>query len=264
MNYNYKTLPNARDFGGIKTRDSKTIKGNIIIRSSYLNKLKAEDAKKLCEINGLKTVIDLRSQDEINKRPDYIIDGVKYEYIPFFDDSSMEMTSGMGSDVLSALKKSSSIEELKNYVPDLNDVYRLMARDNYSTSQISACIKRIINNRNGSVLFHCTAGKDRTGVTAAILLKMLNVSDDIIMEDYLFTNNVSVKKSVKFSRLARIFLRNKELAEKIRRVFLAEKEFLKAFFDTVNEIYGSFESYLEKGLNITAEEIDSFKNYILE
>lgn len=254
---------NFRDIGGIKNSDGKTVRDKIILRSGKLNKLSDYDAEVLTDYYKLKIIIDLRASSEKEGRADIVPQGVQYLEIPYFNESTMGMTSGMGSDVMSAVKKAKSRKELFDYVPDLDTVYPLMVSDDFSVSKISEALKIIMNNRDGSVLYHCTAGKDRTGVTTAILLKILGVSYDDIVSDYLKTNIVSKKNAVKYSRLAAVFLLDKKLALKIYRVFMAEKSYLDAAFKAIDDKFGSFDAFVADGLKLNADEIADFKAYAL-
>ena len=260
----FKKLRNIRDFGGMKTESGKTVKPGVMIRSSYLYKITRKDADILSRKYRVKKIIDLRSPHEKAKKPDVPVDGAEYIENPYFDLDTLEMTSGMGSDVRSAIKNAENRQELIDNVPDLVNVYPIMASSDYAVSQMSKCIKMIFSNRDGAVLFHCTAGKDRTGTTSAVILRLLGISDEDIMKDYLETNRFYKKTSESYSRLIRIFMRDKILADKVRRVFLADKSYLEAFYSEVNNRFGSFDSFVYDGLKLTSDEIDSFREYILE
>lgn len=262
-NLRFKSLKNARDFSCITNHEGKRIRPRAVIRSASLYKLCKADSKTLITDYNLRKVIDLRSPPEKEKKPEVLIDGVEYIEIPYFNEDTLAITSGMGSDVRSAMKRAENIDELIEIVPDLVNVYPLMVSSDYSVSQLSECLKIIMGNREGSVIFHCTAGKDRTGITSAILLKLLGVSDEYIMEDYLYTNRSFTKKAKFLSTLCRIFMRSKVLAEKVFKVFLADKVYFNAFFDEVNKRFGSFENFVSEGLRLSDEEIESFREYML-
>lgn len=254
---------NARDFSSLITNDGRKIKSGRIIRSAQLSKLSKKEISLLKDKYNLKTIIDLRSESEIEKKPETIIDGVEYYHIPYFSESTLGVTSGMGSDVLSAVRNAESREDLYNFIPDLYTVYSLLATDNFSCEQISKCIKLIMNNTEGAVLFHCTAGKDRTGITSAIVLKLLGVDDKGVFEDYEYTNIVSSKNAQKYSKFARYFFRDKKLADKVYNVYLAKPEYLKVFLDSIDNKYGSFDNYRKEVLNISDKDIEKFRENIL-
>ncbi|MBR4451721.1 MAG: tyrosine-protein phosphatase [Clostridia bacterium] len=255
---------NFRDIGCVKTLDGKTVKSGLILRSAKLSRLNEHDRAILEDYYKVSKVIDFRAAAEKIKKQDIIPDGARYIPIPFFNEANMAVTGGMGSDVFAAIKKAESKEELYNYIPDLKTVYPIVVTDDFALSQLSKAIKLIINNRKGAVLFHCTAGKDRTGIVSAIILKLLNVGTDEILRDYLLTNEVSAKNAEKYSKLARVFMRNSKIADKTYEVFLAKEEYIKSAYDAMAEKFGSFDNFVENGLGITREEIESFREYILE
>lgn len=262
-NYIFDKKLNFRDIGGVRNLDGKSVKKNIIFRSAHLSNLKQSDLEYLSKELKLKFVVDLRSNIEKKDRENKIPDDAEYLEIPYFDETAMGITSGMGSDVKSALKQANSRNELLEFIPDLNTVYPLIVTDEHSISQLSKVIKLIINNREGSVLFHCTAGKDRTGVTTAIIYRILNVDYSIILDDYLKTNIVSQKNAKKYSILARIFLRDKRLQKKVYDVFMADEKYLKAAMDAIDNTWGGLDNFIYNKLNISQEEINSFTEYAL-
>lgn len=262
-NLEFKSLKNARDFSSLTTENGKHIRPGAVIRSGSLYNLKKSDLKLLKEKYDLKAVIDLRSMHEKENKPDTLPEGARYYENPYYNEATLAITSGMGSDVLTALKTSKNKQELYNYVPDLKSVYPLMASSEYTVSQMAQCLRIIFNNREGSVIFHCTAGKDRTGVTAAVLLRILGVPEKDIIDDYLYTNVRYKSISSFYGRLALIFLRDKPLAEKVKKVFLVDREYYEAFFNEIDNVYGCFDNFVKDGLKLTDEEIEGFKDYIL-
>ena len=255
---------NFRDLGGTVTSDGRKLRYGVLLRSAKLSKLKPSDSRALTDFYKLKYVIDVRSDIEKDGREDIIPAGAEYVEIPVFNENTLSITSGMGADVFAAVKQAKSKRELLNYIPELTDVYPLMVTDEYAVSQISKCLKLMMSNREGATLFHCTAGKDRTGVISALLLTMLGVPYETVLADYMKTNEVSGKNSKKYSFLARVFMRDKAIAEKVYRVFRAEKEYLDSFFQTADKNFGSFENFVSEGLKITPEEIEDFKSFILD
>ena len=104
-----------------------------------------------------------------------------------------------------------------------------------------------------SVFFHCSVGKDRTGIVAALILAFLGVDRKKIMDDYLFTNqNVRIKAF--FAYIGIFILRwNPRFSSKIQHSMLAEKEFLENAFDEIEDEFGSIDSFFEKKIKITPQ-----------
>ena len=103
-------------------------------------------------------------------------------------------------------------------------------------------------NKDSALLFHCTAGKDRTGIAAALVLYALGVDEETIMNDHLATNYYRAADNEKMIGLFTKAYRLTE--EQARDVMAAKKEYLKAMFDAINLNYGSVDAFLEKELGL--------------
>lgn len=250
-NIKLKGSKNIRDLGGIKTSDGKTVKPHMLLRGGVLNKLTDEDLAVLTNEYNLKTVIDLRTDIEAEEKPDRIPQGVKREHILIFDDAAAGITH----------EKGTSKTALLDNLPDMSAMYRMMATDDFTVAQFAKVIKTVLES-DGTVLFHCTEGKDRTGLTAFFLLTILGVPFETAFEDYLFTNTVAEKRGRKYKRLVR-FIRSSEIADTVYHAFRAEKEFLQSAVDGINEKYGSMDAFLRDGLLVTDEMREKFRNKYL-
>lgn len=154
---------NARDLGGYPTLDGYRTRKGVFLRADSLHRLSDADIGQLLDM-GLRLVIDLRSGQELERKPSRLcsLENVRYEHIAMFDGVQSAMFEGQ-------LPRS------------MGDMYcHLLDRsfDNYRT------IFRLFGETKGLSLFNCAAGKDRTGVLAMLLLKLAGVADDDVIEDY--------------------------------------------------------------------------------
>lgn len=256
---------NMRDLGCMRTADGRKIRNCMFLRGGNLSKLKKSDIKKLCEEYKLKVIIDLRTMQEAEEKPDIEIPGVKLLHLPLFSEATLGISREKGGiDAAAAVKKAKDKQALKEYIPDLSFVYPRMVTDEFCLGQIRRILSVIMENESGSVLFHCSAGKDRTGMTAMLLLTMLGVSREDIMADYLFSNRAAKKQANTWYTVALLFLRDKEIAEKARRVFSICPEYLQSAFDTIDDVHGSMDNFIHNALGITDEQIASFRAKSLE
>ncbi len=165
------TLINMRDLGGYPTLDGNATNFGVCVRSEVLASLSAKD-KKTVEEYGIRTVIDLRSLREAEKlKSDYLNDcKIKYYNVPLFDAflTALNMYTEKNGDIkVSELY----IEVLKVNKPQISKIIKLIAES------------------DGAVCFHCTAGRDRTGIIAALLLKLVGVPNEDIAADYLLSSH---------------------------------------------------------------------------
>lgn len=251
-----KHISNLRDLGGIKTQDNRIIRKHMLIRGKALTKLSITDITKLKSTYNLKTVIDLRCTKEINEKPDIKLENVNYLWLPV----STEGILGISHE-----KRIHSFDSLY-LMPEPEDLYRDMILNEDCRNNIINIIKTILYlpENDFSVLFHCTAGKDRTGVITALLLSFLGVDRDIIIKDYLQTNKAfRIKANLVFIGLL-LFKRDIKLSRKIRLSLLARKEFIQRTFQTIESIYGSLEDFFKESLKINQEEYERLRNRFLE
>ena len=241
-----------RDLGGIKNKEGKTIKPNMIIRGKSLYKIKEKDVQTLKSYN-LSKVIDLRTAVEMDEKPNVKIDSIKYLHMPVFKEKMAGITHEKEQSKLKMLLNMMSIENL----------YKLMVTDTYSISQLKNIIHEIMNSDNHPVLFHCTAGKDRTGVVAMLLLNILDVDEETIMKNYLEINKTHKPKANLFYVLINVLMWNKELAKKARSYYMVHERYLQTAIEAIKETYGSMEEYITNALGVTNEMKQAFKDKVL-
>ncbi|MBO6140282.1 MAG: tyrosine-protein phosphatase [Ruminococcus sp.] len=249
MSKKIKSIRNFRDLGAIKTSDGKSVRENCFLRSAALNKLTLKDSITLRKSYGLSMIIDLRTKQEISEKKDKRIEGVTYRHMPLFNESTLGITHEDSIDDPDSLSR----------VPDLKDLYRsVVGKEN--RKYLAAVIELILSRKkeDGALLFHCSEGKDRTGIVSMIILSLLGVPIERVTEDYLLTNRSSKKKARKYYWSVRLFKRNKALAEQISELFKAKEEYLMSAYDEIVTNYGDVYGYVVNGLGIDKLKIDSF------
>lgn len=249
-NIRLKGSNNIRDLGGIKVKEG-IIKNNKLIRGNLLNNLTKEDIEILIREHKLSTILDLRTSGEIQKQKDISIPKVKYINIPIFED-----------DIIGVTHKQKNIKNVDKMEIDMKKIYEKML-STYYLDNISKIIKFIMKLRDNqySVLFHCTQGKDRTGVIAAILLMILGGSKEIIIEDYLYTNKANRTNVESYKPK---LLDDKFNLNKTETSFLAKKEYIEVIFHIVESEWNGIDNFIENGLKIEKEDIIRFKEKVIE
>ena len=184
-------INNLRDLGGIKTKDGRTIKKGLYIRSARLSFMKEADIELLKSLN-VRKIYDLRLLREAAKSPDVPVPGAEYIPWPFQDEEKLGEKNAFAN-LRARIMAAPNDEERIKLVPDLRNFYVYMYEDEYSRMRLKSLALEILSNREGAVLYHCTSGKDRTGMITAVLLGMLGVSREDIMKDYM--------ESLDFSKL---------------------------------------------------------------
>ena len=136
-------------------------------------------------------------------------------------------------------------------------------RGDHISGLTSEDIKILMNENNYSILFHCTEGKDRTGIVAMLILYVLDVDMDVIMEDYLFTNNVNQEKAENCFNMILESTHSEELANQVRDIFLAKESYLKSALESIMKEYGNLDNFMEERLDIEPSVRKKFKGNVL-
>ena len=236
----YKDLSVLTGENGVKIKPGK------LIKSSRVSKYKSKAL-------NLKKIVDLRTPMEIKHQPDHYTSSTVYKNIPMFD---MRVT-GIEFD------KNTILNEL-NDISTIEEAYIEMVTNKKYVNNLSNIIKEIITSEEFPVLYHCTQGKDRTGVTTYVLLSILGFDKKTIIEDYLSIKDMNRVKSNLAFLFVLLIKRNLKTAHKIKNFLRAEEKFLQAAIDAIEETYGTMENFIQNGLNISSEEISSFKGKVLE
>ena len=240
---------NTRDLGGLKTTEGAVIKDKQLIRSNRLSRITQKDKILLETEYHLQKILDLRTPMEVEQEPDLEVAGAVF----------MESMVGVSREQ-ETRKQMLHMEEF----PEMSDIYKMMIKEEFCRKQISQAVREIMNTKNGAVLWHCTEGKDRCGLLSATILFLLDVSEDDVMEDYLKTNKAAITRVEKLKKKLHLAGLHREKIEKIEGYFVAKEEFLNAALKTMKEEYGSINQFMIKGLNISMQQKEDFKQKVLE
>lgn len=247
---------NIRDLGGYPTTAGALIKKQQLIRSGYLSDLTYQDQQALYDY-GVRTIIDLRTTAEVRQYPDLFLPMMKYVEIPILKEK-------MGDTVVRRLVFKNPVCNSKAGFQHMLCLYlRLVASPEAHhayhcfLTTLAAAIAR------GGVLFHCSTGKDRTGIAAIIILHLLGVAPKIIRQDYLLTNELSamwVNQRMNEARQVSIVPAYLKSIFDISTVQPFYYDFVEA---TINYLYGDFNSYVHQQLNINDELVESLRSICL-
>jgi len=243
-------LANFRDIGGITTRLGK-IKEKHLLRSGELFQLSATDISSLKNDYNLKLILDLRSLNEVVKHPDTEITGARYLNLDVLSNLSGDNT---GFDSL--------LKQLDVNIVDkhMKDVYRDIIIDTTASRGYNQFMNEIANLANGSVIFHCFAGKDRTGLGAALLLETLGATRDDIIADYLMTNTMRMPVNQALcEEAAKTYNLSASQVVALEQFLLVKEIYLDETYNTIDERYGSVENYMLKGLGLIPETLEKLR-----
>lgn len=248
-----------RDLGGLPTADGRSVKPGLVFRASALGRLTDDDVTALGRL-GLTDLLDLRHGSEIdNAPPDRLPAGPAVAHIPIFDPAHPVFT------YVSAVLLGHDLSGYANLAVEgtpgaMLAVYRWFASDPAARAAFGTTLRRIAA-ASGPVLFHCSAGKDRTGWLSALLLGALGVDRATILDDYLLTNGVTTKD---IDTVLDILETRRGLPpELVRPVLSALPEYLDVAYAEVEAGWGTFDRYLCEGLGLDDSELDALRTRLL-
>ncbi len=228
MNFISQPLPlkgayNVRDLGGYPTKEGKTTKYKSFLRADSLANLNADDRKYLYDY-GVRLVIDLRAEAETKRNPD-AIDHQAMEYInfPLLDNIQSSFLQG-------------------NMPGNMSEMYVQLVENSKPTL---AAVLRKLAECGGCALYHCTAGKDRTGVMTMLLLTLAGVDIDTVVADYSITEEY----------MQPVFTQQKKMIQAAGIevpdfVFQSKPAFMRKLIKYIEQQYHTTENYLlQAGLN---------------
>lgn len=183
------------------------------------------------------------------------IPAADYLPIPIFDSA----VAGI------SYEQQSREEQLQAVMPEMGQLYCRMVTEPSYRENLGKAARCVMEHdfSKGSVLWHCTEGKDRCGLLSAVLLLALGVERSTIMEDYLLTNRVNAAKAERYYQMLLAAGKTEREAETIRDIFLAKEEYLNAAFSAIDAQYENTDAFLHDGLNIPQQLIAHFQSSVL-
>lgn len=247
---------NFRDLGGYKTDDGRTVRWGQVYRSGQLTRLSDPDVSKLKELK-IRTVIDLRSMDEVERTgKDQLPEGARGINFP------IDITSVLREDK----PKSTAFADSDDFM--LKATRSMVVN---RTGTFSALIHELADPESRPLVFHCTAGKDRTGVGAAILLTLLGVPWETVRSDYLLSNDYRKALNDKGLQALREELAKRKSVspdqvdmKNYEGTFLVKPDYIDAAHDEIIQRYGSMEAYIRNGLGIPDDLVKKLREALLQ
>ena len=215
---------NIREVGG------GMVPKGLFFRSGKLSLLTKEECAMLCDRFGIKCVIDLRTPIESAEFPDPLPGCVEYLQIPLLKDAAIGITHETGSDPMTIIRNlRKHPEKLKEMIPDFKALYTDVVTDEYCRGQLEKAVATLRRNAEEGqcTLFHCTAGKDRTGIVSMALLKSYGVSNEEIVRDYMRTNHNAFWPTMKKCLGIGLMTWNPGLVRTAYKAFMADEELIR-------------------------------------
>ena len=246
-----RTAVNLRDIGGYPAANGSRIKWGLIYRSGTLYDLSDDDAAALAG-RGIKLICDFRSGQEASAAPDDVTRfGARHEPMPLDADHDsmrrLRVAMFQPRKLRDLMRESYSELMLERNAPLVGRFLRLVA-----------------DADNLPLLFHCTAGKDRTGMAAMILMSLLGVPDDVIAADYSLSNAFHDQFRVFVGEAVRKLRWIGMNVDDLYPLLIADPELMREALESVRQRYGSVENYVVSRCGVAAATISKLRELLLE
>ena len=256
-----KSVRNLRDLGGMPAADGRRIRSKRLLRSGRLSGLAKADAVELRHL-PLVRVLDLRTTGEIVGEPDpqELLEPAAWEHLSVLSTSALGIT------------QDESFTEIVRHFSDYHEDAQLQSIQFYPSILVSSASKRdwrrffevLLDTEDGAVLWHCTAGKDRTGLAAFLVETALGVPQDLVVEDYLASNFYTEPMVEEFLRESALSHVAPKLMEMLHVLFTVSPSYLQVAVAAVLERYGTLDAYFEEALGMDAARIERLRELYLE
>jgi len=240
-------VANLRDLGGYSSNTTRTTsRWGKIYRSGDLHEMTLLDSIRMANL-GIKTIIDLRTEEEVFRAPAKYTNGAKVIHIP--------VSVGNLSDIQNKLVQKRARKG--DGMLFMQDLYLQYITDN--SSQFAQALELFLNKENYPILFNCTYGKDRAGFMAALILSALDVPEEMIYRDYTLSNSYTdIRRVNEFARTLDSYGQ-----ETITVMLSANEALLDLAFRKIKKDYGSVDKYLSTELGLTEKKRAQLKDIML-
>lgn len=248
-----KSVINARELGGYLLPDGKRIRWGCLIRGGSFAALTPEDRAVMRDKFHLAVNFDFRTEAEVSYQPDRPVQGAKHIWLPALDpELSTKMDRSFPEE---------AYRDLGNYLvkvaatPKAQDLarnlYMDMVTNEYTQLQYAAFLQTIVQTPAGAVYWHCSQGKDRTGLGAAFILCALGADRKLILEDYNISNEFYMEEVEALYRK----VSTQEERDVILTFIGVNEKYFNLALDWIDSTYGSLMNYLKGPLCLSDDDI---------
>lgn len=237
---------NFRDLGGYPAQNGKRVKWGQLYRSADISKLTDADLQVLAD-RHIATVCDLRGPDEIKTNPDRLPTGAVWVNMP----AGSENTTATSAALMGARAANRDSMMLAFY-----------SRTDHLKAKYKPMFDQLLALNDGkALLFHCTAGKDRTGIGAALVLSALGVDRATILKDYAATNEYWKGNR---EQIIQAMTKQGIDEQNVKSMLAANPAYLQKTFDAIDQQFGSMDNFLAQQMELTPDKLAQLRAKYLQ
>lgn len=264
-----KGIVNARDLGGYTVKDGRKVRNGRLLRTAHLADASDSDVNYLAAL-PVKKIIDFRKEEELNGKADRKIPGAEHLFLPVdasgnaaasaSEEERKKFTGGKKFDVKKIIIPLSFNEKAKKVAEGM---YPVLLFSQECQKAYAKFFRMLLDTEDGAVLYHCTQGKDRTGIASALLLAALGADRETIIADFDATNLIYEKDVRKYSSRVRFWGGKEEEVDVVKSFLGANTDnFVKAL-DRIDSEYGSMDAYLRGPIGLNDADINTLRERYL-
>lgn len=250
---------NTRDLGGLQTEDGRTVRTGQLIRSGEIDEISPASMDQLDKM-GVSVIVDLRTTSEATAHPAQWPEGqgpTRHNF-PVMENES-QMIDDMRASIKTGTAKAEETDALfagafgyiaTDYTDEYRDLFEVLLRQ----------------PEGEAVLYHCSGGKDRTGVATALVLSALGVATEDIKSDFMMSNTLkdADNKAEQIAKEVNATHGTQMTAAAVWPTLGVRESYLDEFYNSVAERYGSVDGYLRQGLGLTDEDFANLEKRYLD
>lgn len=257
-------VANTRDLGGITMPDGKKIRKGLLLRGGDLAKASDGAIRTLNESYGVCKVFDFRTKGEVSHKPDREVPGAANLWLPTIDENTGEVTETLGSVDFRHLEdwlvKNAMRPEVQKFATTM---YTSAVVNEYTQLQYAAFLQQVVS-AGGAVYWHCSQGKDRTGLGAAFILTALGADRKTIVEEFALSN-VFYSDAIRVMKEAVLAIGGDDAALEVIQTFIGVNvKYFEDALDLIEANWVSLPHYVEEVLMLSKEDAAALKDRCLE
>lgn len=261
----FQGIINARDLGGIPIR-GKTVRRGKLLRTAHLSDATDDDIRTLSQEYNLKRIFDFRSVMEAEGQPDRPVPGAEHIFLPTLD---LEAEKRSGDAVpqgafLDLPKHIARLSFMELFQKKARELYPSLVLSEFSQLQYATFLNLILETPDGAVLWHCSQGKDRTGIGAAFILGALGADRETIVADFAASNLVYQPLVDKFCLEVEALGGGENEKDVIRAFMGVSVRNFCSTLDLIDREWGSLQGYLTTLMGLTPADFHTLRARYLE
>ena len=247
MFIDFEKIVNPRELGGIPLSCGRHVKSGLLLRSAELSRASSGDLERLSGEFRIAKVFDFRDDSECLRSPDRPVEGAEYIHIPVLpelpakDRKLRDMTPAF-------------LEET------FTQMYRDMARLDFCANAYRRFFRELLSCGGRAVLWHCTQGKDRTGIAAILLLSALGAGEETVRGEYFLTNEAMLPLFEAYRAAGH----SPEETAAMEKLYFVMPCCLNAWYDCIKTDFGSVAAYLRVRLGLEDGDLRLLRDWYTE